>query len=108
MTYAHPEVLVDTQWVADHMNDAQVRIAEVDYDPTANYNLGHVPSAVLFDWKKDINDPVTRNIFSKQAYQDLLQRVGVNNNTTLVYMAILTIGLPHLPSGHSNTMDSKI
>jgi thiosulfate/3-mercaptopyruvate sulfurtransferase len=84
MSYAHPEVLVDTQWVADHMNDHEVRIAEVDYDPTANYNLGHVPGAVLFDWKKDINDPVTRNIFSRQTCEDLLQRAGVNNNTILV------------------------
>ncbi len=84
MSYAHPEVLVDTQWVEDHMNDNEVRIAEVDYDPTANYNLGHVPGAVLFDWKKDINDPVTRNIFSRQTCEDLLQRAGVNNNTILV------------------------
>jgi thiosulfate/3-mercaptopyruvate sulfurtransferase len=84
MSYAHPEVLVDTQWVVDHMNDHEVRIAEVDYDPTANYNLGHVPGAVLFDWKKDMNDPVTRNIFSRQTCEDLLQRAGVNNNTTLV------------------------
>jgi thiosulfate/3-mercaptopyruvate sulfurtransferase len=84
MSYAHPEVLVDTQWVVDHMNDHEVRIAEMDYDPTANYNLGHVPGAVLFDWKKDINDPVTRNIFSTQTCEDLLQRAGVNNNTTLV------------------------
>src|ERR671925_215509 len=84
MSYAYPEVLVDTQWTADHMNDSGVRIAEVDYDPTANYNLGHIPSAVLFDWKKDINDPVTRNIFNRQACEDLLQRTGVNNNTTLV------------------------
>ena len=84
MSYAHPEVLVDTQWIVDHINDHEVRIAEVDYDPTANYNLGHVPGAVLFDWKKDINDPVTRNIFSRQSCEDLLQRTGVNNNTTLV------------------------
>ncbi|HJU85516.1 MAG TPA: sulfurtransferase [Nitrososphaeraceae archaeon] len=84
MSYAHPEVLVDTQWVMDHLNDKEVRIAEVDYDPTANYNLGHVPGAVLFDWKKDINDPVTRNIFSKQTCEDLMQKAGINNNTILV------------------------
>jgi thiosulfate/3-mercaptopyruvate sulfurtransferase len=84
MSYAHPEVLVDTQWVVDHMNDHEVRIAEVDYDPTANYNLGHVPGAVLFDWKKDMNDQITRNIFSRQACEDLLQRTGVNKNTVLV------------------------
>jgi thiosulfate/3-mercaptopyruvate sulfurtransferase len=84
MSYAHPEVLVDTQWVAGHIEDQKVRIAEVDYDPTANYDLGHVPGAVLFDWKKDINDPVTRNIFNRKACEDLLQRSGVNDNTTLV------------------------
>lgn len=43
MEYAHPEVLVDTQWVEDHLKDSNVRIAEVDYDPRANYLLGHVP-----------------------------------------------------------------
>jgi thiosulfate/3-mercaptopyruvate sulfurtransferase len=84
MSYAHPEVLVDTQWVLDHLKDSNVRIAEVDYDPKANYQLGHVAGAVLFDWKQDINDPVFRNVLSKQACEDLLQRAGVNNDTTLV------------------------
>jgi thiosulfate/3-mercaptopyruvate sulfurtransferase len=84
MGYAHPEVLVDTQWVEEHVKDSKVRIAEVDYDPKANYQLGHVPGAVLFDWRQDINDPVSRNVLSKQAYEDLLQRAGVNNDTTLV------------------------
>ena len=84
MGYAHPEVLVDTQWVEDHLKDSQVRIAEVDYDPKANYELGHVQGAVLFDWKQDINDPVSRNVLTKQACEDLLQRAGVNGDTTLV------------------------
>ena len=82
--YAHPEVLVDTQWVEDHTKDSNVRIAEVDYDPTANYQLGHVPGSVLFDWKQDINDPVSRNVLSKQACEDLLQKAGVNDDTILV------------------------
>src|SRR5215218_10437447 len=84
MSYAHPEVLVDTQWVEEYVKDSKVRIAEVDYDPKANYQLGHVPSAVLFDWKQDINDPVSRNVLSKQACEDLLQRAGVNDDTTLI------------------------
>jgi thiosulfate/3-mercaptopyruvate sulfurtransferase len=84
MEYAHPEVLVDTDWVDQHKNDPKVRVAEVDYDPTANYALGHVPGSVLIDWKADINDPVTRNIVTKQACESLLQRVGVNDDTTLV------------------------
>ena len=84
MEYAHPEVLVDTNWVDQHKNDPKVRVAEVDYDPTANYELGHVPGSVLIDWKADINDPLTRNIVTKQACESLLQRVGVNDDTTLV------------------------
>ena len=85
MSYAHPEVLVDTQWVADNLKDSEkVRIAEVDYDPRSNYSLGHIPGAALFDWKQDINDPVRRNVLSKQACEELLQRAGLNNNTTLI------------------------
>jgi thiosulfate/3-mercaptopyruvate sulfurtransferase len=84
LEYAHPEVLVDTQWVEDHLKDPKVRVAEVDYDPKANYMLGHAPGAVLFDWKEDINDPLTRNIFSKPSCEDLLQRAGINNDTTLI------------------------
>lgn len=84
MEYAHPEVLVDTNWVDQHKNDPKVRVAEVDYDPTANYTLGHVPGSVLIDWKADINDPLTRNIITKQACESLLQSVGVNDDTTLV------------------------
>lgn len=82
--YVHSEVLVDTKWVEDHTKDSNVRVAEVDYDPKANYELGHVPGAVLFDWKQDINDPISRNVLSKQACEDLLQRAGINNDTTLI------------------------
>ena len=85
MEYAHPEVLVDTQWVADNFKDSgKVRIAEVDYDPRSNYSLGHIPGAVLFDWMQDINDPVARNVLSKQACEELLQRAGLSNDTTLI------------------------
>jgi thiosulfate/3-mercaptopyruvate sulfurtransferase len=83
-TYKHPEVLVETQWVSQHLNDPAVRFAEVDYDPVANYNLGHMPGAVLFDWKKDMNDPLSRDIISKQQLEELLSRSGVGNDTTLV------------------------
>jgi thiosulfate/3-mercaptopyruvate sulfurtransferase len=82
--YAHPEVIVDTKWVEDHIQDPNVRIAEVDYDPKSNYMLGHVPGAVLFDWKQDINDPLTRNVLGKQECQNLLQNAGINDDTILV------------------------
>ena len=84
MSYKHPEVLVETSWVKDHLNDSKTRIAEVDYDPTANYNLGHIPGSVLIDWRKDLNDPVNRDILSKQKLEELLRGAGVSNDTTLV------------------------
>ena len=84
MEYANPNVLVDTQWVEDHLDDSNVRIAEVDYDPKANYNLGHIPNSVLFDWKRDINDPLTRNILSRDDCSTLLQKAGINDSTTLI------------------------
>ncbi|MDG6937666.1 MAG: sulfurtransferase [Nitrososphaerota archaeon] len=83
-SYSHPEVLVSTQWVSEHLHDPKVRVAEVDYDPAANYTQGHVPGAVLFDWKKDMNDPLNRNILSKEQMGELLQRNGVSNDTILV------------------------
>jgi thiosulfate/3-mercaptopyruvate sulfurtransferase len=82
--YAHPEVLVDTKWAEEHKDDPKVRIAEVDYDPSANYMLGHIPGSVLLDWKADINDPLTRNVLNREAAENLMQRVGVNDDTTLV------------------------
>ncbi|HTT15918.1 MAG TPA: sulfurtransferase [Thermoplasmata archaeon] len=82
--YAHPEVLVDTDWVAAHLDDPSVRVAEVDYDPVANYELGHLPGSVLFDWRKDINDPARRDILGAEALTALFQRAGVSEETTLV------------------------
>jgi len=82
--YAHPEVLVDTDWVASHLNDPHVRVAEVDYDPAANYDLAHVPGAVLFDWRKDINDPRRRDILSAEALTELFHRAGISEATTVV------------------------
>jgi thiosulfate/3-mercaptopyruvate sulfurtransferase len=84
MDYAYPKVLVDTQWVNDHLNDSKVKIVEVDYNPTTSYLLGHIPGAVLFDWKRELIDSTKREIISKEILEDLLQRAGVNNDTILV------------------------
>jgi len=84
MSYKHPETLVETNWVNDHLKDSSLRIIEVDYDPTANYNLGHIPSAVLIDWMKDMNDPVSRDILSKQQLQEVLGKAGVTSETKLM------------------------
>src|SRR2546425_5996503 len=83
-TYAHPEVLVDTSWAKSNLGNPKVRIVEVDYDPTPNYNLGHIPGSVLIDWKKDINDPVTRDIVSKAGLESLLSRLGISNGHQIV------------------------
>lgn len=84
MSYAHPETVVDTNWVQQHLNDPKVRIAEVDYDPTANYQLGHVPGAVLFDWKKDLNNPLERDILSKEQLEQLFSTSGIGPDTKIV------------------------
>jgi thiosulfate/3-mercaptopyruvate sulfurtransferase len=82
--YAHPDVLVETDWVAAHLQDSSVVIAEVDYDPAANYALGHVPGAVLFDWRRDINDPVRRDLLTPEQLAALFGRSGIDGRTTLV------------------------
>ncbi|HEV2317246.1 MAG TPA: sulfurtransferase [Thermoplasmata archaeon] len=82
--YAHPETLVENAWLAEHLNDPHVRIAEVDYDPVANYQQGHLPGAVLFDWRQDINDGLRRDILSGEQLTQLFRRSGVEANTTLV------------------------
>jgi len=70
--------------VHEHLNDAKVRIVEVDYDPTANYQLGHIPGAVLFDWRKDLNHPLQRDIPTKEQIEELFGRNGISNDTKIV------------------------
>ncbi len=82
--YAHPEALVETDWLANHLSDPKIRVIEVDYDPAANYELGHVPGSVLVDWRKDINDPLRRDILSSESLTELLRRAGVDPETTVV------------------------
>ncbi len=82
--YADPSVLVSTEWVLEHHKDPNVRVAEVDYDPTSNYNQGHIPGSVLFDWRKDLNDQVNRDILSKGQLEELFSRNGITNDTWVI------------------------
>ena len=82
--YASQDVLVTTEWVQENCGDSKVRVVEVDYNPTANYNQGHIPGAVLFDWKRDLNDDPRRDIPSKQQLEELLGRNGISNDTLIV------------------------
>jgi thiosulfate/3-mercaptopyruvate sulfurtransferase len=81
--YVHPEVLIDSQWVADHLNDANVRLIEADEDVLL-YEVGHIPGAVKLDWHVDVQDPVNRDFVNQEAFEKLLGGWGINNDTTIV------------------------
>ena len=81
--YAHPEVLVETDWLAGKLSDPKIRIAEVDVD-TAAYDLGHIPGAVGWAWNTQLCDTVRRDILSKDQLEALLSNAGITPNTTIV------------------------
>jgi thiosulfate/3-mercaptopyruvate sulfurtransferase len=82
--YAHPEALVSTQWVADHLNDPSIRIVESDEDVLL-YNRGHIPGAVKIDWVSDLNDPVVRDYLDGEHFAKLLSVKGISPETTVVF-----------------------
>jgi len=84
--YSHPEVLVGTQWVEEHLNDPNIRIVEVDYDSLTNYHLGHNPGTILLKWKKDINLPLSRDILTAESYKNIIRKLGLDDDksTTIV------------------------
>lgn len=82
--YANPNVLVSTDWVAEHLNDPTVRIIESNEDPLL-YPSGHIPGAVQVDWTTDLNDQVRRDYIHKAGFEALMSRIGVTNDTTVVF-----------------------
>src|SRR5690349_10307403 len=70
--YAHPEVLVSTDWVAQHLEDPKVRLVESNEDLLL-YDTGHIPGAVKIDWTNDLNDPVVRDYVDRERLQRLLR-----------------------------------
>ena len=81
--YAHPEALVSTEWLAAHLDDPTVRILESDEDVLL-YEIGHIPGALKIDWHADLNDPIQRDYVSKEAFQVLARRLGIEDSTTVV------------------------
>ena len=81
--YKHPEVLVSTEWAAQHLNDPKVRLVEVDVDTSA-YDQGHIPGAVGWNWQTQLQDNVRRDLITKQALDQLLGRSGISNDTTIL------------------------
>src|SRR5258707_10411145 len=81
--YAHPETLVSTDWVAEHLKDPKVRIVEVDVD-TKSYDEGHVPNAIAWAWNTQLSDTVKRDILSKEQFEELMASSGISRDTTVV------------------------
>jgi thiosulfate/3-mercaptopyruvate sulfurtransferase len=83
-TYAQPEVLVDTEWVASHLEDPKVRIVESNEDILL-YEQGHIPGAVKLDWLGELNDPVVRDYLDREGFERLVASKGISNDTTVVF-----------------------
>jgi thiosulfate/3-mercaptopyruvate sulfurtransferase len=82
IAYANPDVLVDTQWVADRI-DQGIKLLEVDID-TTSYDGGHVPGAVALHWKRDLETPVVRDIAAPEQLEEVLGKAGVSNADTVI------------------------
>ncbi len=81
--YAHPESLVSTEWVAEHGNDANVRLVEVDVDTSA-YEQGHIAGAAGWNWQSQLQQSVRRDLASREEIAQLLGNSGIGNDTTVI------------------------
>ena len=81
--YAHPEVLVSTNWVKERLDDPKVKLVEIDVDTQA-YSAGHVPGAVGFNWQTQLQDQVRRDIVAKDEFERLMSDAGISPDDTVV------------------------
>lgn len=81
--YAHPEVIVSTQWLAENLNAPNLVVVESDEDVLL-YEIGHIPGAVKIDWHTDLNDPVLRDYVQGEAFAQLLSSKGISRDSTVV------------------------
>ena len=82
--YANPDKLVSTGWVAEHLNDSNVRVIESNEDPLL-YPSGHISGAVEVDWVKDLNDPLRRDYLNRSGFEALASRIGITPETTVIF-----------------------
>ena len=82
--YAKPDVLVSTDWVAEHLNDPSIRIVESNEDQLL-YPSGHIPGSVQVDWATDLNDSVRRDYIDRAAFEKLMSDIGATKDTTVVF-----------------------
>jgi thiosulfate/3-mercaptopyruvate sulfurtransferase len=83
-TYAVPDALVSTEWVAAHQKDPNVRIVESNEDPLL-YSTGHIEGAVNIDWVADLNDPLRRDYLDAKGFSALMRKHGITRKTTVVF-----------------------
>ncbi len=84
MSYSNPELLVNTGWVAEHLNDPNVKLIEVDVD-TTSYDKGHIRNAIGWNWQTDLNDRVRRDIIDPRTFADLNRAAGIRNEDTVIF-----------------------
>jgi thiosulfate/3-mercaptopyruvate sulfurtransferase len=82
--YAHPDALVSTDWVEQHLDDPKVRLIESNED-TLLYASGHVPGAVHVDWTSDLNDQIRREYITRAGFEALMSKIGAGKDTTVVF-----------------------
>ncbi len=82
--YAHPEKLVSTEWLAEHLDHPDVVVVESDEDVLL-YDTGHIPGAVKVDWHMDLNDPVTRDYLDGGKFAELMAARGISRDSTVVF-----------------------
>ncbi|CAN5301312.1 sulfurtransferase [soil metagenome] len=82
--YAHPQALATTDWVADHLDDADVRIVESDEDVLL-YDVGHIPGAVKIDWHADLQHPLQRDYLDAESFARLMRERGIGRDTVVVF-----------------------
>jgi thiosulfate/3-mercaptopyruvate sulfurtransferase len=82
-SYAHPEVLVETDWVKANLGKPGIKLVEVDVDTKA-YEAGHIPGAVGFNWQTQLQDQLRRDIISKEAFEKLVGQAGISLSDTVV------------------------
>jgi thiosulfate/3-mercaptopyruvate sulfurtransferase len=82
--YAHPDALVSTEWLAAHLDDPNIRIAESDEDVLL-YDTGHIRGAIKLDWHADLNDALVRDYISREQFEELLRSRGIDDSTTVVF-----------------------
>ena len=82
--YANPDILVSTEWLAEHLHDKGLRVLECDEDVLL-YDQGHIPGAIKLDWQTELNDPLRRDYLDQTHFEALLSSKGISNDDTLIF-----------------------